>query len=177
MRTDIGTLVIPWLVLFLQTSAASELPSDSPAKRALQFFAGLPMTTIERAFQSLRPEPIRTEEKQRALATLSGEGELRPNAREAAKLESLRRVLIYHKREDVFEVKVIDLPQAAVVLYARSICYWSRDRLFANSRPWSSRRSSHMRSVMSTSGTRSDSSAGTPKPGESSSFDVMRSQS
>ena len=129
MRTDIGTLVIPWLVLFLQTSAASGLPSDSPAKRALQFFAGLPMTTIEEAFQSLRPEPIRTDEKQRALATLSGEGELRPNAREAAKLESLRRVLIYHKREDVFEVKVIDLPQAAVVLYARSIVLVTRPAL------------------------------------------------
>jgi hypothetical protein len=129
VRTYIGTHVIPWLVLFLQTSAASELPSESPAKRSLQFFAGLPMTTIDEAFESLRSEPIRGEEKQQALATLSREGLLRPNAREAAKLESLRRILIYHKREDVFEARVIDLPQAAVVLYARSIVLVTRPAL------------------------------------------------
>jgi hypothetical protein len=38
-------------------------------------------------------------------------------------------VKIYHNREDVFEVKVIDLPQAAAVLYARSIVLVSRPAL------------------------------------------------
>ena len=129
MRAHIGTLVILRLVLLLQTSAASELPPDSPAAHALRFFAALPLTTVEGALESLRPEPIRREDKQRALASLPVEGELRPTAGEATKLESLRRVLIYHKREDVLEVKVIDLPQAAAVLYARSIVLISRPAL------------------------------------------------
>ena len=130
MRAQIvGTLVIWWLVLSLPAIAASQLPSDSPSERAFRFFEALPMTTVELAFQALRPEPIRIEDKQHALATLPVEGEARPTASEAAKLESLRRVLIYHKLENVFEVRVVDLRQAAAVLHARSIVLVARPAL------------------------------------------------
>jgi hypothetical protein len=129
MHAHIETLVILWLGVLLQTSAASELPSDSPAERALQFFAALPMTTIEAVFQSLRPEPISAQHKERALRMLPLEGELVPTTDEATKLGTLQRVLIYHKREGVFEVKVVDVPEAAVVLYSRSIVLVSRPAL------------------------------------------------
>ena len=56
-------------------------------------------------------------------------GELQPTPDEAAKLGSIQRVLIYHKRQDVFEAKVIDLPQAGIVLHARSILLISRPAL------------------------------------------------
>ena len=41
----------------------------------------------------------------------------------------MQRVLIYHKRQDVFEAKVIDLPEAGIVLHARSILLISRPAL------------------------------------------------
>jgi len=130
MRAHIvAALVICWLVRSLPTIAASELPSHSPGEKALRFIAALPMATIDAALHSLRPEPISGEQKQRALAMLPVEGVLVPTADEVTKLEALRRVLIYHKREDVFEVKVVDLPEAAVALYSRSIVLASRPAL------------------------------------------------
>jgi hypothetical protein len=44
-------------------------------------------------------------------------------------LQSLHRVLIYHERDQVFDIKVIDLPQAYVGLHGRAILLISRPAL------------------------------------------------
>ena len=125
----IGTLLTWSAVVSVQTISGAGLPPGSPAEQAFEFFAALPITTVDSALATIRPNPIGAEEKRRALAELPTKGELRPTAGDTAKLESLRRVLIYHKREAVFEVKVVDVPQAAVVLYARSVVLVSRPAL------------------------------------------------
>jgi hypothetical protein len=81
------------------------------------------------ALDSLRPRPISPEEKRRELSSLPRIGQLQATPDEAGKLASVQRVLIYHRRQDVFEAKVIDLPQAGIVLYARSILLISRPAL------------------------------------------------
>jgi hypothetical protein len=125
----VGTLVTWSAVVSMQTILGPGLRPGSPAEQAFEFFAALPITTADSALASIRPMPIGAEEKRRVLAELPTEGELQPTAGDMAKLKSLRRVLIYHKREAVFEVKVIDVPQAAVVLYARSVVLVSRPAL------------------------------------------------
>jgi len=130
MRTPaVGTLLASWVLGFLQTVSAAGPPLGSPAEEALRFFAALPGTPVESALASIRPAPVGAEEKRHILSNLPAEGELRPAPGEAVKLATLRRVLIYHKREEVFEVKLIDLPQAAVVIHARSIVLISRPAL------------------------------------------------
>ena len=44
-------------------------------------------------------------------------------------LDALRTVLVYHQRHDVFEIKVIDIPQAWVALHGRAILLISRQAL------------------------------------------------
>jgi hypothetical protein len=125
----VGTLLTWSTVMSVQTILGPGLRPGSPAGQAFEFFAALPITTADSALASIRPKPVGAEEKRRALAELPTEGELRPTAGDMVKLKSLRRVLIYHKREAVFEVKVIDVPQAAVVLHARSVVLVSRPAL------------------------------------------------
>jgi predicted Zn-dependent protease len=130
MRTQtVGTFLASWVLGFLQTVSAAGPPPGSPAEEALRFFAALPGTTVESALASIRPAPVGAEEKRQILSNLPAEGELRPTPGEAAKLATLRRVLIYHKREEVFEVKLIDVPEARVVIHARSIVLISRPAL------------------------------------------------
>jgi hypothetical protein len=57
---------------------------------------------------------------------LPAEGELVPNATESIRLTGLRPLLVYHGRLDVVLVRVIDVPQAAIALYARSVLLLSR---------------------------------------------------
>src|SRR5262249_35011163 len=61
--------------------------------------------------------------------SLPPSGALSPTPAEVKKLESLQPVLIYHERERVFDIKVIDLPQAIVGLHARAILLISRPAL------------------------------------------------
>jgi hypothetical protein len=123
----VGTLIVCWLVGSPEAPAYSQ--PTSPADRAFGFIAALRTTTVASALESLRPTPISPDEKRRARSRLPPEGELQPTHDEAAKLANLQPVLIYHKRQDVFEAKVIDLPQAGIVLHARSILLISRPAL------------------------------------------------
>ena len=125
----VGTLLTWSAVVSVQTILGAGLRPGSPAEQAFEFFAALPITTADSALATIRPRPIGAEEKRRALAELPMKGELRPTAGDMAKLKRLRPVLIYHKREAVFEIKVIDVPQAAVVLHARSVVLVSRPAL------------------------------------------------
>ena len=112
----------------VSTAAHTELP-DSPASRALRFFQNVRSADPQSWLQALRPTPIRPEERARALATLPESGELTPAHDEHAKLAMLAAVLVYHKRAQVFETKLIDVPQAVVALYARTVILISRPAL------------------------------------------------
>ena len=109
--------------------AAAESEALRPADRAFRFFAGVPTPLVGALLESLRPLPISEKDKHLALSTLPIDGQLQPTPDEVTKLSSIERVLIYHKRQDVFEAKVIDLPYAAIVLHARSILLITRPAL------------------------------------------------
>ena len=79
--------------------------------------------------RKLRPSPISRDERARALAVLPAEGELPPDAKERAKLSALGALLVYHERQGLFDIKVIDVPQAVVGLHQRAVLLISRPAL------------------------------------------------
>ena len=127
------TLLMGWLasVAFQHVDAGAEWRPGSPADRAFQFFASFsaPHVDVGGTLEAIRPLPIGVHEKRRVLLALPSEGELRPTDEEAAKLTSLQKVLIYHHRYQVFDLKVVDVPHAAVALYARAVLLFSRPAL------------------------------------------------
>lgn len=75
-----------------------------------------------RLLKTARPTPVPAEHKARVMSALPPEGEvtrLNPAARQ--KLAGLLDVLRATERDTVYEIKVIDVPQAAVGLYARAV--------------------------------------------------------
>lgn len=129
MHAQIFGALLTWSIVGSPPTIAAGGQPGNPADRAFRFFADLRITSAESTLESLRPIPITAEEKRRELLSLPRIGQLQPTPDEAAKLASVQRVLIYHKRQDVFEAKVIDVPQAGIVLYARSILLISRPAL------------------------------------------------
>ena len=103
--------------------------SATPDIQALRFFESLPQTDRDTALRVLRPQPTGVAERARARAMLPETGALTPTVAEATKLDALRAVLVYHEREHVFDVKVVDVPQAVVGLYDRAILLISRPAL------------------------------------------------
>jgi hypothetical protein len=120
-------MLIAWLVA-TATSADQPRSSATPSDRALRFFEGL-SPEVDKVLRLLRPTAIDPGARRRVLASLPPEGTLRPDAKEAAKLASLETVLVYHERHQVFETKVIDVPQAAFSLHGRAILLISRSAL------------------------------------------------
>jgi hypothetical protein len=128
-RQTIGVVVVCSLALSQATltGGGPRPPMESAAyDSALRFFKGLPPGTITDALRSVRPAPVTADVRARALATLPAKGHLNPTAREARNLSGLEPVLSFHERAGVVTVKVIDVPQAAVGLHARSILLLSR---------------------------------------------------
>lgn len=69
-----------------------------------------------------RPAPVSAAQREAILQTLPEEGAVTTLvSKERAKLETLERVLRFHAREDVYDVKVIDLPQALTALHGRAV--------------------------------------------------------
>jgi hypothetical protein len=132
MRAQIvGTVLTGWLVGCQQIVGGADWQPGSPPDLACRFFASLSTRDLdtEATLELIRPLPIGVDEKRRVLAQLPAAGELRPTDDEAAKLDGLQRILTYHKRQDVFDIKVIDLPQAVVVLHDRAVLLFSRPAL------------------------------------------------
>jgi Peptidase family M48 len=127
-RTAQILFVLSFAAVLLHSGALFARASGSPLNNALRFFEGLPPGEVRQTLIHLHPAKISTEELIAALNRLPMEGELSPGTREAAKLTRLRPVLAYHARLDVL-VKVIDVPQAAIGLYARGILLISRTAL------------------------------------------------
>jgi hypothetical protein len=72
---------------------------------------------------------VGADERARALAVLPERGELRPDRDERPKLATFEDVLAYHERTQVFETKVIDVPQAVLALHQRAVLLISRSAL------------------------------------------------
>jgi hypothetical protein len=116
-------------VICLNGRTASARAAGTPAEKALRFFEALPPGELRGALGRFRPARIRTGQLADALNTLPAEGELTPDSSEAAKLARLESILAYHGRLGVVVIKLIDLPQAGIGLYARSILLLSRSAL------------------------------------------------
>ena len=69
-----------------------------------------------------RPQPLPQEERALALASLPRDGAVAvSDGRNLQKLDAIRQVLRFHAREDVYELRVIDIPQAWTGLHHRSV--------------------------------------------------------
>jgi hypothetical protein len=79
-------------------------------------------TAIARFLETGRPAPVSAEDKARVLNTLPPEGEVTDlSASARRKLAALSKVLRGTGRESVYEIKVINVPQAALALHARAV--------------------------------------------------------
>jgi hypothetical protein len=122
-------IVLSVTLISVATRTSTAQAADSPLTRALQFFRALPTGDFGAALVPLRPAPLSVEDRVRVLATLPLEGELQPDTREVMKLAGIEPILRYHDRVDVVVIKLIDIPQAFIGLYARSVLLVSRPAL------------------------------------------------
>jgi hypothetical protein len=120
-----------WLAaIFLCGTPAAAFEAGSPLETALDFFTRDGPAGLVGRLDAARPLPVSAAERDRVLATLPDRGEvvaLKQPERE--RLAALRRVLELHGRQTVYVVKVIDVPQAAVALHARTVVLVSRPAL------------------------------------------------
>jgi hypothetical protein len=83
-----------------------------------------------RFLETARPAPVSAKDKARVLSTLPLEGEVTDfSASARQKLAALIKVLRATGRESVYEIKVIDVPQAAIGLHARAVILISEPAL------------------------------------------------
>lgn len=107
-------------------------PEGSNLEIALHFFTRHGPSRIAERLDSGRPAPVSVAEKERVLATLPPRGEIRElDAGRRRKLAAARGVLRLHARDTVYEVKVIEVPQAAVALHGRAVVLVSEPALDA----------------------------------------------
>lgn len=130
MRAQIaGRLATCCLILTLAPQDSADQSEVSPSSVARRFFDALQVDNASAALIALRPTPVGFDERERILAGLPEHGALEPDAEENGKLTAIEVVLRYHQRNEIFEVKVIDVPQAAIALHARAVLLISRPAL------------------------------------------------
>jgi hypothetical protein len=105
-----------WLVVFsILLFSAVGCTADVPCGSLLDSRS---LTDLD--LDRCRPAPIPADEKLLALSLLPSEGEITQlTIADRTKLAAAQRVLRLHRREDVYEVKVIDMPEARTGLYHR----------------------------------------------------------
>jgi hypothetical protein len=129
MRIGIIALGFTVQSLFAAPSPCHEQQPAAPVTSALRFFDALSAMDPDSSLRAVRTVPVSVQARERARATLPPEGALAPTRDEAKKLEALTPVLIYHERDQSFDIKIIDLPQAFIGLYERAILLISRPAL------------------------------------------------
>lgn len=122
-RTPGRNLLAMWIAAILVSAPpAAEAQDDSPLETALHYFTRHDARDFVERIDAARPVPVRDDQRLRILATLPLEGDLRDlNTAQRKKLAALRPVLELHRREAVYVIKVIEVPQAAVGLHARAV--------------------------------------------------------
>ena len=85
---------------------------------------------IARFLETARPAPVSAEEKARILSTLPLDGEVTDlSASARQKIAAMTELLRATGRESAYEIKVIDVPPAAIGLHARAIIFVSETAL------------------------------------------------
>jgi hypothetical protein len=90
------------------------------ASRVFADFAGLSPDGFRTMLDQMRKPALSPQERNLVRAALPRDGELVPSQRQAEKLSPIQQVLLYHRRDGLIDVKLIDNFQVAVGLYARS---------------------------------------------------------
>jgi hypothetical protein len=103
--------------------------AETPVAYALRFFGDSPAADAQAVLRTLRTPSVSSRHRDLVRATLPPSGELRPTSDESKKLKALQSVLIYHERHQVFDIKIVDAPQAAIGLHGRAILLISRPAL------------------------------------------------
>src|SRR5688572_12671645 len=126
-----GTGRALWIVATLTAvSAAASARDGSALETALDFFIRQEAAGVVERFDSVRPPPVSPAEREGALAMLPAEGEVHDlDAAQRSKLAAARGILELHRREAVYVLKVIDVPQATVALHARAVVLVSEPAL------------------------------------------------
>lgn len=107
-----------------------QLPHEIVALTTSQNLLATDPSALARFLETARPLPVSAEEKSRVLNTLPLEGEVTDVSGSARrKLATLTKVLRAAARESVYEIKVIDVPQAALGLHARAVILISESAL------------------------------------------------
>jgi hypothetical protein len=128
MRIRIITLLATVYVSFTRPALCQDQPSG-PLSAALRFFEEASSSDVDSTLRGLRKAPLSSEERDLTRAMLHREKALVPTAAEAKKLETLNAVLVYHERDHIFDIEVMDVPQAFIGLRARVILVISRPAL------------------------------------------------
>jgi predicted Zn-dependent protease len=114
----------------LSACPALAAQDDSVLETALRFFTRHDAVELVERIDSLRPAAVSPTDREAVLATLPPEGDVRDlDTAQRDKLAAARRILELHGRDTVYEVKVIDVPQAAVALHARAVVLVSEPAL------------------------------------------------
>jgi hypothetical protein len=114
----------------LSASPAVSARDESALETALHFFTGQDPAGVVERFDSGRPAPVSAAEREGILAALPPEGDVRDlDEAQQRKLAAVRRVLELHRREEVYVVKVVEVPQAAMGLHARAVVLVSEPAL------------------------------------------------
>jgi len=137
-RTCLSALVVSLLVPGIALRS-NEAIAESPPEQLPHRIVGLTTSqdllatdpnAIVTFLETARPAPVSAEEKARVLSTLPLEGEVTDlSASARRKIAALTELLRATGRESVYEIKVIDVPQAAVALHARAVILISQAAL------------------------------------------------
>ena len=137
-RTCLLALVVSLLVPGIALRS-NEAPAESPPEQLPHHLVALTTSqhmlaadpnVMARFLETARPAPMSSEDKARVLNTLPPEGEVTNlNASARRKLAALTQVLRAAGRESVYEIKVIDVPQARIGLLARAVILISEPAL------------------------------------------------
>src|SRR4051812_28697638 len=108
----------------------SESPHEIVALTTSQNLLATDPSALARFLETARPLAVSAKDKARVLSTLPLEGEVTDFSVSARqKLAALAKVLRTTGRDSIYEIKVIDVPQAAVGLYARAVILISEPTL------------------------------------------------
>jgi Peptidase family M48 len=130
----VASLFVPGPLL-RATEPIAEVSHNQSAHEAMalttsQHLLATDPNAFRRFLETARPAPVSTEDKARVLSTLPLEGDVTDfSASARQKLAALTKVLRATKRESVYEIKVIDVPQAAIGLHARAVILISESAL------------------------------------------------
>ena len=115
----------------LTAEASRELhPQPAPALSNSRHLLAMDPSAFVQFLKTARPKPVSAEDKARALSSLPPEGEVTNlDAAARLKLAALVDVLRATDRDSVYDIKVIDVPQAAVALHERAIILISEPAL------------------------------------------------